>query len=225
MKPANRQKESALSRMWGRLSKRRQVSWLLTGAMVVVLAGSFLYQRMALVNQAPLEAGTEEQLADFVGEGALPVGDVVAEPGGEEPALAEEDTLLLATLHLPLIGPTAQGYAPVWSTALGDWRWHEGMDLRAPKGTPVHAAADGVVTFVGERSLDGLTVEIDHQNGLKSQYSGLQAPLVATGDTVEAGQALAEVGDPGAAESGIGPHLHFAVEQNGALVDPRLYLP
>ncbi len=107
-----------------------------------------------------------------------------------------------------------------------DWRVHEGVDLAAEVGTRVLSAAAGKVTEVYEDELMGVTVVIDHGEGLVSVYSNLLPELcVEVGERVYTGDVLGAVGDTAAAESGRAPHLHFALYRDGVAVDPEEYLP
>lgn len=84
-----------------------------------------------------------------------------------------------------------------------DWRTHEGIDLAAEEGTRVLAVAAGTVSQVYEDDLMGVTVVIDHGDGLESVYSILaQAPDVAEGDSVYTGDIIGVVGNTAPAESG-----------------------
>lgn len=98
-------------------------------------------------------------------------------------------------------------------------RPHLGVDLAAPSGTPVRAIGAGAVRFSGVRSGFGNHVEIDHGGGLVSAYSHLErfAPTVGAGRPVSRGQLIGWVGQTGLAT---GPHLHFAIFENGQYVDP-----
>lgn len=107
-----------------------------------------------------------------------------------------------------------------------DWRIHEGIDLAASAGTRVLAAAAGTVSRVYEDELMGMSVVIDHGDGLVSVYSNLTAaPTVQEGDSVYTGDVIGSVGETAAAESGRVPHLHFAMYKDDVPVNPEDYLP
>jgi len=98
---------------------------------------------------------------------------------------------------------------------------HEGIDLAAPSGTPVKAAAAGTVIFAGEQEGYGLIAIVQHPDGLITLYAHNRDLRVKTGQTVRDGQVLATVGESGRTS---GPHLHFEVRKGGKPVDPLLFL-
>jgi murein DD-endopeptidase MepM/ murein hydrolase activator NlpD len=98
---------------------------------------------------------------------------------------------------------------------------HTGVDMPAPAGTPILAAAGGTVRFAGLRRAYGNAVEIDHGDGLVTRYAHASKVLVHTGQVVLPEQAIATVGSTGRST---GPHLHFEVLRDGAQVEPLRYL-
>jgi len=107
----------------------------------------------------------------------------------------------------------------------GGVKFHKGVDIAMPVGREVPAAQAGHVAFAGEQGAYGLTVVINHGNGVSTRYAHLSEIKVASGDPVGNGQTIALSGATGRVT---GPHLHFEVLENGEPVDPasgvaRLY--
>lgn len=98
---------------------------------------------------------------------------------------------------------------------------HEGVDFTVPAGTPIKAAAGGVVVYSDYHPQYGNMLEIDHGNGLVSRYGHASKRLAKPGDIVLQGQKIAEVGSTGRST---GPHLHFEVLRNGTPQNPARYL-
>ena len=103
----------------------------------------------------------------------------------------------------------------------GQRAFHEGIDFMAEKGTPIMAAAGGVVVYSAFHPQYGNMIEIDHGNGLITRYAHASKRLVKVGDVVLRGAEIAEVGMTGRAT---GTHLHFEVRQNGAPQNPKQFL-
>lgn len=104
---------------------------------------------------------------------------------------------------------------------LGVEKFHNGIDLAAPSGTPVYAAYDGDVVAADYSSTMGNYIMINHGNGLYTIYMHNSALYVSKGDSVYKGQNIAAVGSTGRST---GPHLHFSVRLNGSYVSPWNYL-
>jgi Peptidase family M23/Peptidase family M23 N-terminal domain len=99
---------------------------------------------------------------------------------------------------------------------------HAGLDVAVARGTPVGASAHGKVLAVGDYFFNGRTIFIDHGNGLITMYCHLDRIDVKAGDTVRKGQRIGLSGQTGRAT---GPHLHWSVILNDAMVDPELFIP
>ena len=98
---------------------------------------------------------------------------------------------------------------------------HDGVDLAAPSGTPVHPAMAGEVVFSGWQRGYGRMVIIQHQEGFETVYAHNAKNLVNVGDRVGSSTPVAQVGSSGRST---GPHVHFEVRRNGRAVDPMPYL-
>ena len=126
--------------------------------------------------------------------------------------------------------PTIPPIDASWSASSFGWRidpitgmqaLHEGVDFIADVGTPIFAAAGGVVTYAEQHHQYGLMIEIDHGNDFTTRYAHASRMLVKAGDVVQRGRKIAEVGATGRAT---GPHLHFEVRYKGSAQNPTRFL-
>lgn len=99
--------------------------------------------------------------------------------------------------------------------------FHSGLDLAAPTGTKIYAAAHGQVILIGDFFYGGRTVFIDHGQGLITNYSHLDTITVKEGDAVDPETVLGTVGTTGRAT---GPHLHWSASLNDARINPELFM-
>jgi hypothetical protein len=103
------------------------------------------------------------------------------------------------------------------------WAGHRALDISVPTGSPVYASDSGYVSFSGWTDVGyGWLVRINHGNGFETLYAHNSQLLVVAGEAVVRGQLIALAGSTG---HSTGPHLHFEIRYNGALLNPRLYLP
>ncbi len=100
---------------------------------------------------------------------------------------------------------------------------HSGIDLMAPYGSPIRAAAGGTVVYAGWYFAYGRIVDIQHADGVVTRYAHMEdfAPGIAPGTPVSVGQTIGRIGTTGRAH---GAHVHFEVRLNGHAVDPKPYL-
>ncbi|MFN3740051.1 MAG: peptidoglycan DD-metalloendopeptidase family protein [Thermodesulfovibrionales bacterium] len=119
---------------------------------------------------------------------------------------------------LPSEGPISSKFGERLHPLTGRWNFHKGVDIAAPEGSPVRAIRDGRVIFSGYKEGYGNLVVIDHGGGLITRYGHNRKNFVKEGDSVNAGDIIAEVGSSGVST---GPHLHFEVLQAGKPVDPE----
>ncbi len=138
-----------------------------------------------------------------------PVADN-ARAAAAPPTSADDD----ADVSMP--GPVTSKFGWRKDPFTGKAQFHAGTDVRMAYGGDVQSVAAGRVSSVGERSGYGLTVVIDHGNGLETRYAHLSGTEVRVGEQVEAGQVVARSGNSGRST---GPHLHMEARMNGRAVD------
>ena len=157
-------------------------------------------------------------------------GTVTERKETAEPVILKEKKdkiILVGTAERPKTAATGTFIVPldhyvVTSEWGGRWgRLHEGIDLAAPTGTPIHASDGGKVIKANYWSGHGLCVEIDHGNGVVTRYSHCSSVLVSIGDLVYQGQHIANVGNTG---HSFGSHCHFEVRINDVSQNPRNYI-
>lgn len=128
----------------------------------------------------------------------------------------------LLPTSLPIVGAdNASGFGWRKDPFTGQRALHEGVDFQADIGTPIVAAADGVVISAERHSTYGNLIEIDHGNDIVTRYAHASRLLVKAGTVVRRGQKIAEVGSTGRST---GPHLHFEVRLNGVAQNPGRFL-
>ena len=157
---------------------------------------------------------------------------------GSEPASTAGDPTLASTegatekptirTAAPVAGQTVAEFAVdclSYNETTRDWRTHAGLDIAAEEGAQVCAAAAGTVYSVYDDEELGRTVVILHDGGYTTQYASLAEEVsVSPGDSVALSQPIGTVGNTALLESGLEPHVHFAVTCNGEAVDPQEFL-
>lgn len=167
-------------------------------------------------NDVPKE---DESLASEAEVKESSEAEEVSEP--EEPIISQPNVM---PVNGEIINPFSFGEL-VKSETLNVWKTHDGVDIKAEKGTAVKAMNHGEVTEIREDPLWGFTVTIDHGSGIVSYYYNLSASMtVEEGDVVDSGQIIGSIGDTAQIEAAMPSHLHFAVKRNGDWTDPISYI-
>ncbi len=134
-------------------------------------------------------------------------------------------TVPLAATNLPSIWPVhgrvTAGFGERLDPLNGEGAFHAGMDIAAPTGTEIFAAADGIVLSAGPDAGYGNSILIDHGYGITTRYGHLSKVAVVVGQEVKRGQVIGSVGMTGRAT---GPHLHYEVHVQDTPVNPAKYL-
>jgi murein DD-endopeptidase MepM/ murein hydrolase activator NlpD len=132
-----------------------------------------------------------------------------------------KQNLTPAALPVNLGTWNASGFGWRIDPITGQMALHEGIDFIAEHGTPIKAAAAGVVVTAELHSAYGNMVEIDHGGDMLTRYAHASKILVKSGQLVKSGEKIAEVGNTGRST---GPHLHFEVRHNGVAQNPARFL-
>jgi murein DD-endopeptidase MepM/ murein hydrolase activator NlpD len=190
-------------------------------ATAIGIAGLLYYR-----NTENSNVSMEDPAATIAGSNHQAV--VATGPNGEpitQPATTPKVTIKTVS---PLEGQTVAVYAMdslTYNQTTRDWRVHNGMDIAAPAGTQVVAAADGVVYTTYTDDSYGTTVVIRHEDGYTTQYASLAEDLlVKAGESVTMGQAIGCVGSTALLENALGDHVHFSVTCQDIQMDPAEFL-
>jgi murein DD-endopeptidase MepM/ murein hydrolase activator NlpD len=169
----------------------------------------------------------------------IPIGDPPAVAEAESSSTSSDRTLRLGVQrhperHSPPWGRGRHGFIwPAEGTLTstfgargramggGSARWHAGIDIAVPVGTPIRAAQEGIVVFAGYNGAYGRAIKLEHQSGYSTLYAHTSRNLVHVGQSVTIGQVIGLSGNTGRST---GPHLHFEVHKDGWPVDPLEYL-
>ncbi|OIQ51730.1 Murein DD-endopeptidase MepM [Pseudodesulfovibrio hydrargyri] len=136
--------------------------------------------------------------------------------------LRSNQNILEATPSIwPTSGWVTSGFAWRTSPFTGKREFHKGLDISAPRGTPVYAPARASVTFAGRDGSYGLSIRLKHNASLSTRFAHLNRIAIKSGQEVTRGELIGYVGNTGRST---GPHLHYEVRLNGVPVNPKRYI-
>lgn len=191
-----------------------------------------------IIQDKPEEIGTEEPIKEVANTTAdtkkktppvVPNGPT-AKNGNEKPGTAvKTETVNIDTMILPVFGNISIDYSDTelaYSKTIDSWITHSGLDLKAEEGSPVRAALDGTVSEITNDAKWGLTIVLDHGDGVYTKYCNLSTlDLVSKGQKVKKGDVISGVGKTALCEIAEDPHLHFELVRAEQNIDPKNYLP
>lgn len=159
-----------------------------------------------------------------------------AKPQVKQEAKKEEEAVEVSAnarrakaMLVPIMGKQSMGFAGdklVYSETLEQWTTHDGLDIKANKGSSVRTVLKGVVKDIKDTDDLGRVITIDHGDGLITKYAGISEKiLVKKNQSINKGDLVASIGEAVGYEVSQGPHLHFEVLENGKNIDPKAYIP
>ncbi|HEY0813922.1 MAG TPA: M23 family metallopeptidase [Pseudonocardia sp.] len=188
-----------------------------TAAVAPVAPGPAVADASSLIKAAELQKSAAEERAHTTTASGAAI--VAAALGGSAAAsdsgTADSGAAGPFTGIRILSGPVTSGFGGRWGA------FHEGLDIAAPIGTPIHVPAAGTVISSGPASGFGLWVRVQHADGTITVYGHINRSFVSVGQHVAAGDVIAETGNRG---QSTGPHLHIGVMVNGVYINPRPWL-
>ncbi|MFW6323962.1 MAG: M23 family metallopeptidase [Desulfovibrionales bacterium] len=134
---------------------------------------------------------------------------------------AKRDLLASTPSIWPTKGWVSSDFGYRTSPFTGKREFHKGFDISGPTGTPIYAPANGQVSFAGKDGGYGLSILINHGNGITTRYGHLDRTAVKRGQQVSRGELIAFMGNSGRST---GPHLHYEVLLNGVFVNPERFI-
>jgi murein DD-endopeptidase MepM/ murein hydrolase activator NlpD len=152
---------------------------------------------------------------DSVGGPAFP-SETDKKPGLEDETIKKMRSNL-QILHLPPLNQVTSTYGIRLDPFTKKLAFHAGVDFKADTGTKIEAAMDGVVKFVGRKSMYGNAIILKHDNGYESLYGHLSKTMVRQGQKISQKDIIGLAGSTGRST---GPHLHFELIKNGKKIDP-----
>ena len=189
---------------------------------------AYVNEKNKITKSIPREISfdTETEVSDasantVVKETKEPVFEKKEEPAAEASTENVPEKIVFA---YPAAGAATETFhieSLSYSKTMGDFRTHSGIDFASDQTEDVYACADGTVKEVFNDTFMGLSVCIDHGNGIESEYSSLSECFVNNGDAVTAGSVLGKSGDTASIEKAEGYHVHFEVKKNGVSVNPE----
>ncbi len=132
----------------------------------------------------------------------------------------QDSIAYLPSIRPILRGNIASGFGMRRHPLYHIMRFHEGLDISAPIGTPIYATANGVINFAGGMAGYGKMVKINHKYGYGTRYGHMSKILVRKGQSVKKGEKIGEVGNTGLSTA---PHVHYEVRYHGQPQNPKYY--
>lgn len=195
-------------RRTGLEQRQKQLAW--SAHEQTIECKQMIWQLQAERNQLESQIAAEMQASSSIG---AMIRRLQATPQGRKRMAQTWHGSFTMPVNGRITSPFGRRFHPI----LHSYRPHTGTDIAAPIGTPIHAAASGVVVFAGKDRVYGNLLVIDHGGGMSTFYGHCSRLAARRGASVSRGQVIAYVGSTGWST---GPHVHFEVQRNGRAVSP-----
>ncbi len=206
-------------------SNRKILAFLRRNAIYCILAFCILAVGLSVALMLINRPDAQDQ---FANQGTQIPDDVVDVEIPDEPKEPDEPVVQVVTFIMPVENVTEIGEyceTVAFNQTLGVYTAHRAVDFFAEEGAEVYAVYDGVVESVENSLLHGVTICINHGNGLKTYYNSIMdGDAVVVNQKVKQGDVIGEVSVTNRQEYKSGAHLHFSVTENGVTIDPATYL-
>ena len=206
--------------------KKKQMTRGLTIALALLVVAAIVVTIVAVVSSKRTKPTPSDTTGTTPGQTTGTTAPEQTTKPGDEPIVADDVTFISPVTN-GNISKEWSAEIPVYSDTMEDYRVHLGVDIEADAGTPVYAAADGIIESVTLDPMMGQTIVISHNGGYKSVYQNLQTVIpegIAEGVTVKAGDEIGAIGDTALVEISQSPHLHFEIYNDDECEDPLTYV-
>lgn len=214
--------------------KNKDTSFFIIALCIVLLSTAIIWRYSSNPNSNEgTDLAENETQSENIGANVDPYKDYVEgviedyENANNDFDEEESKAIDLKTMKAPLAGEVIREFTIddlVYFEAIGEWRVHNGVDIKPKETLLIESAMAGTVTSVKTSELTGTEIIIDHGSNVKTLYSNLVSSQVVVGDTVERGQTIGNIGKTASIESADGAHLHFELIVDGKNVNPMDYI-
>ena len=210
--------------------KKNAYYFVFLTALAVIVAVTVILLVNSNTETPSLDSGINvEKPSDTNTPGDLNIQDTPDVNAPADPDINDAPTVTVVVFDMPVIqGSIVTDYVDagvIYNETLNLYSGHKALDFSAEEGASVVACYDGVIESITESKLDGITLTIDHGNGLKSHYNSLEVnENIVQGATVKKGEQIGVVSTNNRTEYKMGAHLHFFVTENGEKINPEKYL-
>ncbi|WMJ77807.1 MULTISPECIES: M23 family metallopeptidase [unclassified Sedimentibacter] len=217
--------------------KHKDTSFFIIALCIVLLATAIVWRYTSSPDPDGNNMAGNSSDSENIGANVDPYKDKVEEiiedyenaqkDNDEEKDQPGNESIDLKMMKTPLAGEVYREFSMedlVYYESIGEWRVHKGVDIKPKDTLLIESAFAGTVESVNTSDLTGTEIVIDHGNNIKTLYNNLVSASVKTGEQVQQGQTIGNVGKTASIEAADGAHLHFEIIVDGKNVNPMDYI-